>query len=103
MLALSILLIIVIVLLLRLAYYESFSPSESEYYKHQELNHLYDDLITYFTRLDKPSDFDKKNSLKFKCSSAPKTYSLKSVENTTTTKKENDVSKIILNITNEHL
>jgi hypothetical protein len=103
MLALSILLFIVIILLLRLAYYESFSPSESEYNKHQELNNLYDDLITYFTRLDKPSDIDKKNSIKLKCSSAPKTYSLKSVENTTTPKKVNDVSKHILNITNRHL
>ena len=99
MLVLSILLFIVIILIIRVAYYESFSPIESEYHKHQELNNLYTDLITYFTRLDKPTDVDKINGVKFNCSSAPKTYSLKSDNENNGKRKVNDISKKILNIT----
>ena len=102
MLVLSILLFISFILILRLAYYESFDIIGSKetlniYDKHKKLNNLYSDLISYYTRVEKPNTIEKLKGVKFKCSSAPKNYSLKYTD-TKRSAKNTDLSKKILNM-----
>jgi hypothetical protein len=100
MLVLSILLLLIIILILRLAYYESFTIGYEPlniYDKHKKLNNLYSDLIDYYTRTEKPNSIDKLKGVKFKCSSAPKNYSLKDTDTKPST-KNTELSKTILNM-----
>jgi len=100
MLVLSILLFISFILILRLAYYESFTIGYEPlniYDKHKKLNNLYSDLISYYTRVEKPNTIEKLKGVKFKCSSAPKNYSLKYTD-TKRSAKNTDLSKKILNM-----
>jgi len=67
------------------------------YDKHKKLNNLYSDLISYYTRVEKPNTIEKLKGVKFKCSSAPKNYSLKYTD-TKRSAKNTDLSKKILNM-----